>query len=476
MSQEPEKEIEKQLREHADKRRAEAGDQLNLHAATRRLLQDEVARTYGTSPAAATTTAKTTARPWWAYWPGVLFATCCAMLLAIVFLRSGAGEEKFDYVQAERQAPAAAASFELAATSPQPYADAMPAAAPPSGEKMIASNMDRSVPMTTMQAAESQRAPQLAEPASKPVSVNAPAVQMKYKEAQADSLASRDGIPAPTAPPAPTAAPVVMPADPSAGVSLAGGARPEPAARMKVMKAAEPASPVIASPQPAVLPEVRMADGLRLAQKPATQTIRSNSLQMDTTSVSFASTATDGYRTDAGQSFVQAPGRAMLRKNYQSPPSPAVLENFQFQQNGAELKFIDSDGSVYLGNLITPEAELESTTQGLAAKDADSTRSQLDVTARSGRASGYGGAVPTNASAPRYFRAIGTNRTLNQQVVFDGTIDNIPQVVVIGGQLEAAKAEELKKKAQEMLQLQIQGRVQVGGRQELIINAVPVNR
>ncbi len=469
MSQEPEKEIEKQLREHADKRRAEAGDQLNLHPATRRLLQDEVARTYGTNPAAATATEKKAVRPWWAYWPGVLFATCCAMLLAIVFLKSGSEEAPLSYSQAENHAPV---SFELAATSPQPYADAMPAAAPPSGEKMIESNMDRSVPMTSMRVAESQRAPELAEPASKPVSVNAPAVQMKYKEAKADSLAARDSIPAPAAPPAPTAAPALMPADPSPSVSLAG-ARPEPAARSKVMKAAETPAPVIASPQP---PQAKMADELRLAQKPSIQTIQSNSLQMDTSSVTFATTASGPEGTVAGQRFVQTPAREMLRKNYQSPPSPAVLENFQFQQNGAELKFIDSDGSVYLGSMVAPEAELESTTQGLAAKDAAGTRLQLDVTARSGRASGFGGAVPTNVSAPRYFRVIGTNRTLNQQVVFDGSIENVPQAVVTGGQLEAAKAEALKKKAQEMPQLQIQGRVQVGGRQELIINAVPVNR
>ncbi len=472
MSQEPEKEIEKQLREHADKRRAEAGDQVNLHPATRRLLQDEVARTYGTNPAAATATEKKAVRPWWAHWPGVLFATCCAMLLAIVFLKSGSEEAPLSYSQAENHAPV---SFELAATSPQPYADAMPAAAPPSGDKMIASNMERSVPMTSMRVAESQLAPQLAEPASKPVSANAPAVQMKYKEAKADSLAARDSIPAPAAPPAPTAAPALMPADPSPSVSLAG-ARPEPAARSKVMKAAETPAPVIASPQPGESsPQAKLADEVRLAQKPSIQTIHSNSLQMDTSSVFFATTATDGYRTDAGQNFVQAPGRAMLRKNYQSPPSPAVLENFQLQQNGAELKFIDSDGSVYLGNLVNSEAQLENISRALAAKDAASTRSQLDAPARSGRASGFGGAVPTNASAPRYFRVIGTNRTLNQPVVFDGTIENVPQIMVTGGKLEAAKAEALKKQAQEMpQQLQIQGRVQVGDRQELIINAVPV--
>ena len=41
---EPERKIEKLLRAYAKKRRAQAGDPLTLHPATRRLLQGEVAR------------------------------------------------------------------------------------------------------------------------------------------------------------------------------------------------------------------------------------------------------------------------------------------------------------------------------------------------------------------------------------------------------------------------------------------------
>ena len=41
---EPERKIEKLLRAYAKKRRAQAGDPLKLHPATRRLLQDEIAR------------------------------------------------------------------------------------------------------------------------------------------------------------------------------------------------------------------------------------------------------------------------------------------------------------------------------------------------------------------------------------------------------------------------------------------------
>jgi hypothetical protein len=83
--------------------------------------------------------------------------------------------------------------------------------------------------------------------------------------------------------------------------------------------------------------------------------------------------------------------------------------------------------------------------------------------------------VPAGTAA-RSFRATGLNRTLNQPVVIDGTFLE----TVLPAQKSAAKAEAMKKdaaaSARPLPQLQIQGRVQIGGRQELIINAVPVNR
>jgi hypothetical protein len=88
--------------------------------------------------------------------------------------------------------------------------------------------------------------------------------------------------------------------------------------------------------------------------------------------------------------------------------------------------------------------------------------------------------------ASRSFRAAGMNRTLNQPVVIDGSFQEPPQPDSRTNALRAMKAEATQKAEAEkpvdalqpvpLPRVQIQGRVLVGDRQELIINAVPVNR
>ena len=61
---EPERPIEKRLREFATKRRDDAGAPLELHPATRRMLQGEVARQFPRRAAGSTTFAQVLAN-WW---------------------------------------------------------------------------------------------------------------------------------------------------------------------------------------------------------------------------------------------------------------------------------------------------------------------------------------------------------------------------------------------------------------------------
>src|SRR5438445_12945741 len=84
MPDEPNRNVEDQLKAWAQKRREEAGAPLELHPATRKLLQDEVARTF---------TKKTTepaARPggWLkVFWPRfALVGSICALLVILAGL------------------------------------------------------------------------------------------------------------------------------------------------------------------------------------------------------------------------------------------------------------------------------------------------------------------------------------------------------------------------------------------------------
>lgn len=75
--------------------------------------------------------------------------------------------------------------------------------------------------------------------------------------------------------------------------------------------------------------------------------------------------------------------RSKYRQNRNSPPLPEVLTRFEVQPDGANVRIVDADGSVYAG-----------------------------------------AAAPSiNEGQPFTFRAAGTNRTLNQLVVFTGEFE-----------------------------------------------------
>jgi hypothetical protein len=76
-----ERDIEKQLRGYAEKRRREAGAPLEMHPATRRLLQDEVRRTHKKPAEAAERTSLFAS-----WWFRIAAGACVVVLAAVVFL------------------------------------------------------------------------------------------------------------------------------------------------------------------------------------------------------------------------------------------------------------------------------------------------------------------------------------------------------------------------------------------------------
>ncbi len=490
MSQEPEKEIEKQLREHADQRRAAAGDQLELHPATRRMLQGEVARTYGTT--AAPVAEHKAARPWWTYWPGLLFASCVVLLL-VVMVKPGQ-QEMENLAQTSAPASRALNGAELAATSPQPSADALAAA--PGSPAPLAGMLEGSPsqaavknpapsPAKEFQAKELRSATESVsgaavasrpEPAAKPAPVEL-AKTMKANEVFMDYAATPKPAPviAPAAAPVPASSVSVamsLPAEPRAGAP----ATPQPELKMKRMQEAQFALDASAGAPPAPT-----APTATTATSRAKLTIvQSNSLRMDTGSVYYTTTLADPASSNAaGQRFMQTPSRAGMRRNYQSPPSPEIMDQFQVQQNGEEVKITDSDGSVYLGTMLPPEEERAPALREQLDKDAARVQMKLEDRSRVAAPAATRGALSAPASfgnAARSFRATGLNRTLNQPVVIDGAFLETAPPVLSGGVKAEAFKKDAAKTAPPLPHLQIQGRVQVGDRQELIINAVPVNR
>jgi hypothetical protein len=108
-----------------------------------------------------------------------------------------------------------------------------------------------------------------------------------------------------------------------------------------------------------------------------------------------------------------APGDQPLLTN-------AVLFSFQVEQSGQQLRVIDSDGSVYSGYIRAAPR---------TSPAAPEAAQPVQVNRSGGRQIAASGAPQTNFS----FRVTGTNRSLNQAVVFSGDllrISNAPALAV----------------------------------------------
>jgi len=144
----------------------------------------------------------------------------------------------------------------------------------------------------------------------------------------------------------------------------------------------------------------------------------------------------------------------------------AVLANFRIEQAGNQLKVIDGDGSTYLGT-VSPE---NLTKAKLETKGAEQLKKDAAQTAAPGP-------LGADAEAARayLFRVAGTNRTLNQQVEFSWNF--VPTNAVLMRQLTGNLEAEQNRGAQlapSLLQnSEVSGEVKVNTQRMYRIQAVP---
>ena len=113
----------------------------------------------------------------------------------------------------------------------------------------------------------------------------------------------------------------------------------------------------------------------------------------------------------ASQQFAQQPAGQAFRNNVQTNQRANVLNNFQVQQQGSDIRVVDADGSTYTGKI---EAVGQST-------DAISAQLKRSYAARAETDSKM-------AAAPQSrFRASGYNVSLKKQLVFEGDYTAAPQ-------------------------------------------------
>jgi hypothetical protein len=159
------------------------------------------------------------------------------------------------------------------------------------------------------------------------------------------------------------------------------------------------------------------------------------------------------------QQFSQQSALQSFRNNAQVSRSANVLNTFQVQQEGSEIRVLDADGSTYTGKIeqLAKSAELDSriTARRDAAKQ---TRSYAAAkTARENE----------SATPQSYFRATGFNVSLKKTLVFEGNYAAPP-----AQQLPKATSNDSEQAEQSRDRARIVGTVRVNGEAAVEVDAI----
>jgi len=253
------------------------------------------------------------------------------------------------------------------------------------------------------------------------------------KEQGAVALAPTPGLPAPGAPraaPAPSSASSSgggLAADSIVATPRSRDARLEstaPAAirsaesaaqKTKALEKQDSATRNFAARQNPIPPTVASTQPDSLSKQPASVGVAVNSKLEE---ISRKSASTSGAIRDKSLALPMPAevSQSFPFSNQIAIPVTNALASFTVEQNGADLKVVDADGSVYTGQLLLAGAE----SRNPAAS------SQIVPNTAVGNTANYGLRGQANAPAQALnqnqlnFRVEGTNRSLNQNVVFTG--------------------------------------------------------
>jgi hypothetical protein len=437
MANEPERPIETLLRAAAKKRRDEARAPFELHPVDRRLLQGEVARRFAKPLPEPRPFAALLSQLWprFAWGVGIL----AVLGLSVWLLLPPSGSGKTEALLARNQPFAKDSSV---AQDEQEARDKLELNAP----AQLADQRKK---------AEMQLAASGGTPAQSSAGAVGGAYGARY------GLATK---PAPLAvvPGSPGAPPAVATTPPAASVAL-----------MEVSAKPADARSDQSALQYKSLPTVASAN--RTASAPLATYGLSES----------AADALKGAKSRAvTQRFVQtapaAPARALF--DDKATPVHAVLASFQLEQTGSQLRIVDGDGSVYSGYVQAPGlGRRERSARAGAPAVAGAARAPVEALKQTTASSLDSDRL---ASQSYSFRVAGTNRSLNQKVVFTGDLlpaTNLVSLLPAASNLSTGRVVErypavpAKPGPLPLLNSRISGKVVIGTGNAVEINALPAS-
>lgn len=519
MPSDPNQNMDDLLKTYAQARRKEADLPVEMHPATRRLLQAEVARSLRRPGPDRASEHYVLAN----LWPRLLIgAGCVGVLMAVAgaWLRwdkdhdrtlASLGQQSNLYFFAESapgQKPPQAGpetntlservrGFELSAN-----------------QQNMGGAPNRAVDSAKARAARAASSPQAQEPGSLNLALATPPERLASDadwasngpllasgmspKRQAAAPIEAQGTPASPSPTAPADAPnslrreekLALIQETSGGHRGEQGAAGRSAGGESIHLAAATAE---AAPDPLADSQDKVEDSIAVNRAdqptPAAARVQFSKLQAEQAAPSVAQSQSTGR----GLYFQQVDQSGRYRRNLNSPPAPKVLTAFELRRSGDTLQVLDADGSVYEGSVQPSKASQQSALQPPStARFGDSRRVEVLATA-------------TNAqpdAEPFTFRAEGTNRTLQQRIVFTGEFEpsekTVPQQRVqvdAFGRPDAATSVAREHKAltpaaatatqparqgqtltNAPLPGRIEGRAAVGARSEIKIEAQQVQR
>jgi hypothetical protein len=433
MSNEPQRDIEKDLLAYKLRRHEQAGAPQELHPATRRMLQGEVARSVGRPLLTSEEAAKNFVRSFAMshqqlgfftrhrhrlIWGGAMFA---GLMLVLAVLRDDPRQQEQARAFSDALPPPPAAP---AAPAPTPVVVARGARATGDRQQLVedrdASSRESAEKLMRQPVAVRREAAPAA--AARPVAV--PSVELERLGAVANKPVTAIGT-APAkaetgAASASQSGQALSRADSPAERKLSFGAN-DPAAAARTAGAAAPVNKALAPPAASAVAGVtvaladkkvselsksQLADARSRTPAPASHLRGSVAAPAGATATSFVAASSAPMPT-VQKRFQQLDERAGYRQNFNSPPIPPVLQDFAFERIGDQVRIVDGDGSTYEGTVL-PEA----------VGDAQKKAQMEDGRELKERAKA---SVTDGPQAGTYwFVARGLNRKLNQSVEFRG--------------------------------------------------------
>jgi len=477
----PERPIEKLLRQAAQARRAQGGEPQELHPATRRMLQGEVARKFGSgAPQRRSFFDLFMPRLVWAAAVVVGLGLAASLMLP----RNKLARQEMFFAKNDRVAMVAADN-EAKARFAVPTEKPAPAASRPDSSALDSLSVAKAERDKDSVNFERRRAEPESLAHNEPAAATLPVPTREAGGAVRQSMQNKL-----TTATASAGAPLEKQKEQLAETySVAPAQTPMTQEEINQRRygLARPAQPAMAPAAPGAAGVVTSSSALKLGGETSKTELAYKSLpqQAMTSASSLAVQLKSAAAADvakrspapivqATQQFVQAvsPNKSTDLADNRAAAKP-ILFSFELQQLGREVRIVDSDGSVYSGSF--QPAEVFSYLESDASKKAAATRSLQTTDGLSQRKDAFADAkLPVDMSYA--FKVTGTNQTLKQFVVFTGQVlaqTNALSPVAPAGTVDGNRVARAELNPVPLQNSRISGRALIGTNKEVEVNAIP---